>query len=58
MDMSRDQEIRTIIQHCQDGLETLAAATTKLDAMKVRGGFDGLSHTGYDYREQKWVKVD
>ncbi len=56
--MSRDQEIRTIIQHCQDGLETLAAATTKLDAMKVRGGFDGLSYTGYDYREQKWVKVD
>ena len=58
--MTRNQQIRTIIQHCQDGLETLGETTRKLDAMQVRGGFDtndGLAYTGYDYREQKWIKA-
>lgn len=53
--MTRTEQIKRIIQNCFDGLETLPAATVKLDALKVRGGFTGLHYCGYDYRDQKWV---
>ena len=56
--MTRNQQIERIIRNCLDGLETLTEATNHLDAMQVRGGFDGLAYTGYDYRDQRWIEVN
>lgn len=62
--MARAEQIKCIIQNCFDGLETLPAATAKLDTLKVRGGFQWDRHRGvftycgYDYCDQRWVDAE
>lgn len=53
--MTRYEQIIRTIHHCRDGLITLAEATASLDRMQVRGGFDGIDYTGFDYRDQCWI---
>ena len=53
--MTRSEQIRQIIDLQSTGLYTETKANAELDKLKVRGGFDGLDFTGYDYQEQKWI---
>lgn len=61
--MTRNEQIERIIRNYFDGLETLTEATARLDALKVRGGFQqhahrsGFRYCGYDYEAQRWVEV-
>ena len=54
--MNRDATITKIIDWCLDGLLTQAEAHSQLDVLQVRGGFNGLAYTGYDYKAQQWVE--
>lgn len=48
----------TIIQAFLAGETTLKLATSDLDAMQIRGGFETNRYVGYDYANQKWLEVD
>lgn len=54
--MNRDAEITRTIDWCLDGLLTVREAIARLEEFQVRGGFNRLSYTGYDYAAQQWVE--
>lgn len=49
-------QIKSVFALWRDGLLTTNEAITRLDALRVRGGFNGSSFVGYDYRNQEWIE--
>lgn len=53
-----NQQAQILIVAVMEGSLGQVDCEMLLDKMQVRGSFDSVGYTGYDYKNQKWIRYD